>query len=102
MHSCKSFSSPYVLCSVLAESLQVCGIALTNGLIKISLKLGGALSLIQQQSPKVLGLLGGRQHEIWGVWTGNDEEGMKSRTLFFSLGVFQEKSAYCQESPNSV
>lgn len=40
MHSCKSFSSPYVLCSVLAESLQVCGIALTNGLIKISLKLG--------------------------------------------------------------
>lgn len=28
---------------------------------------GGALSLIQQQSPKVLGLLGGRQHEIWGV-----------------------------------
>lgn len=36
------------------------------------------------------------------LMTGNNWEGMKSRTFFLHLGVVQEKSAYCQESPNNA
>lgn len=46
------------------QSSQVFGNTLTNGFIKVSLKLWGTLSPTQQFLPKILGFLGGRQHEV--------------------------------------